>query len=639
MSEIVTITPRPFADLQTPEPLGMFKNEIIHPRNVELQARQQRAKLLTRDQRREYTRQAKLLKKKIDHSSYPEIQQQLRDLHERYLAVLEEVHWAGDRVTPELQTRLDEIQTAARNLKRQRSQYLPVVREYKALKQALQDHEIAVAREQLHKRLTLQMAKESAVFARIIKTELARLDIAYKRTIKGRTVTDTIKFERVVTTPDEIQFKIYTGKVGTFGGYIPGMPHGVKGMDIVAPDTLHELTIACKRQVTGIYTQNAGLWLRVHRLGTIDGLPTKVTLGQIEGYYDASQRSIYPVSWGVGQGRQIATVSLLQFPHILIGGASGGGKSNITNAVILQLIKHHSPDEIRLVLVDLKEGQEFLPFEDVPHLLTQPVTEVLDFLNLLGMLETLRKERAMKFAAIRARDLTEYNARVPDEMKEPRIVVLVDEYAAIQIEDKRTTQSIQRLVMQLLNKARAAGINMILCTQNPSTEILPGASKNNIVLRLAFPMPTGAASQTILGTTDAAKLDASIKGRCLLMIGAMRQEIQAPLVTVEDMATALKQAKEYDAPAPLELPEVNTVAAGFSEQELLEVAIDFLGGNLGANPIYNYVKGEEDVTRSQVNNMVKDIVERGTAEYGGITYEVKRHGKGYRLIAPEKPEN
>jgi DNA segregation ATPase FtsK/SpoIIIE-like protein len=243
-------------------------------------------------------------------------------------------------------------------------------------------------------------------------------------------------------------------------------------------------------------------------------------------------------------------------------------------------------------------------------------------------LEALRKERAEKFAGVWARTLDEYNARVSEPKRMPRIIVIFDEFAAIAI-NKEAANTIQSFILQLLNKGRATGIHIVLCTQNPSVDIVPGPSKANMAFRLAGPMPTKSASMTILGTGDAAELP-DIPGRMIAMVGARFWQIQTPHVRPQDIDRTLEISDEWPAVQPIELPAPSGVI-GFNEETLIELAIEEFGGGLGARPIYDAIKDSETVSYNGLRNMVKDLVSKGTVTYQDQIYQIKRIRKGYCL--------
>jgi DNA segregation ATPase FtsK/SpoIIIE-like protein len=209
----------------------------------------------------------------------------------------------------------------------------------------------------------------------------------------------------------------------------------------------------------------------------------------------------------------------------------------------------------------------------------------------------------------------------------PRILVIFDEYAAINVQ-KDVAHAIQQSVMQLLNKGRAVGIHLVICTQNPSVDIVPGPSKANMAFRLAFPMPTKSASMTILGTGDAAELPGDIPGRAVAMVGSKLWQIQTPHVRDSDLQNAIDRAMEFQVGQRIILPEAGVIV-GFTTDDLIALSVQ-MGGNLGVRVIFPMAK-EMGVTVRQLGKMVEDIVDMKTVHYKDKTYKVVKVRKGHFL--------
>lgn len=624
-------------EVQAPAPLDVFYSRVLHPENIALEQRARDAKLLSKAQHKQITKQMRQLEKQLRQKGYLRNRGQLEVLRERFLGTLALYRQSAD---PEqkafLKAKLNTLLKQADTVKSAQAALAPDYRRYIALKRLLDDHTAAVAREKLHAELRKKMAQEVAIHAQTLIQTWSRLGYRHQYTFRGRTRTHHIRFESAVVTPDNIQYKIYTGRLGLFGGYVDTMPYGVSVKALLEPDVLIDLSVACHRQVTAHISKTNGAWVIVNRLGTIDGLLDLVFYRQVMPHYPEADRAFIPLCVGVAEGRQVHWVQLAKHPHLLIGGTTGNGKSNFINSVICTLISTYSPDELRLVLVDLKEGIEFADYDGIPHLLTDKVEEVGQFAEVLSQLEALRKERSEKLRSLMARDIYEYNARADDPL--PLIVIIIDEFASIQ-SDRQQAKVIQNYIMQLTAKGRAVGMHIILCTQNPSVDILPGASKSNMPLRLAFAMPTTSASTTILGVGDAARL-APVKGRALVMLGSEMWQVQTPKMTHEDIERALNIARSHES-KPITLP-APTGAARFGEHDLIKTALDYFDGRLGARPIFEFLKSEVDITHNALAEMVKRIVARGDIEFDGKRYRVAPFGKGHRLIenTPEiMPEN
>lgn len=199
-----------------------------------------------------------------------------------------------------------------------------------------------------------------------------------------------------------------------------------------------------------------------------------------------------------------------KMPHLLIGGATGSGKSVCINALITSIIMRTRPDDVKLVLIDPKKV-EFTPYHDIPHLLWPVITDAKMASNLLVKVVTIMKERYDLFSAAGARDITSYNNKVKehnasssDKMEKlPYIVVVIDELADLMlVAGKEVETSIQRIT-QL---SRASGIHLVVATQRPSTDVITGLIKSNINSRIAFMTSSAIDSRTILDQAGADRL-------------------------------------------------------------------------------------------------------------------------------------
>lgn len=626
-----------------PLPQEAFKNYVVHPRNIALEERRESARPLSAKELKQIGKELKAIFNHLRDVGWFTMSEEYAQLQHRYRFYKEQRDSAKTQEENlEAVTALSEIIIQARQIKPPLNSMKKQGKRYYELLEMLNDHQLAMERQRLHDSLSKELSKEAHHFQDLIIETYSRLGFKHEYTHKNRKYIHRVAFDRIVVTPDTIHYKLFVS-TKTFFGFKNVMPNGVKVQDLIDPYVLKELSIACQRQVTSQQNYTSGVWIRVNRIGTVDGLLGYVTLEQVLNNYPREDRDFLPIGFGVGEGRMISWVHLAKHPHFLIGGSTGGGKSNAINVIICTLIQKHTPEEVQFCLIDLKEGLEFQHFENIPHLVMPVVKDIEQAANVLNQLEVLRAQRAQLLAGATVKDIDQYNALADLKgfKRMPRIVVIFDEYAAIQIR-RDMEASIQASVMQLLNKGRAAGVHMILCTQNPSVDIIPGPSKANMAFRLAGLMPTKSASMTILGVGDAADLP-DIKGRMIAMVGAKRWFIQTPHVRTIDLEKSIIKALEYqtvESETPIvELPESKGYI-GFTEDDLLALCINNFNGNLGARPIFDGIKDTGvNVTLAQMNEMVKKITDRGEPiEYGGKIYMPRRSGKGYRLIEQQPLE-
>lgn len=194
---------------------------------------------------------------------------------------------------------------------------------------------------------------------------------------------------------------------------------------------------------------------------------------------------------------------LVEFPHMLVCGSTGSGKSIFMHSVILSLIMRNSPEDLKLVMVDPKRV-EFSKYKEMPHLLCPIITEPTEASATLLKLVDEMEDRFTKFELTSVSNIKQYNEYAAETKTEkiPYIIVIIDEFADL-IE---SVKSIEKPVQRLGQKARAAGIHMIIATQRPSTDVITGSIKANLGTRVALLTSSTTDSMVILGEGGAEKL-------------------------------------------------------------------------------------------------------------------------------------
>ncbi|MGA2512178.1 MAG: DNA translocase FtsK 4TM domain-containing protein [Candidatus Limnocylindrales bacterium] len=206
-------------------------------------------------------------------------------------------------------------------------------------------------------------------------------------------------------------------------------------------------------------------------------------------------------------GRDVAgharAADLAKMPHLLIAGATGSGKSVMVNALISSLLCNATPDEVRLVLVDLKRV-ELSAYNGLPHLMVPVITETERAKASLKWAVAEMENRYRRFAGANARNVTGFNESRSDPADRlPYIVIIVDELADLMM---REGKNVEEPVVRLAQKARATGIHLVLATQRPSVNVVTGLIKANFPSRIAFAMASQIDSRTILDMPGAEDL-------------------------------------------------------------------------------------------------------------------------------------
>ncbi|WP_293723775.1 DNA translocase FtsK [Phascolarctobacterium succinatutens] len=206
----------------------------------------------------------------------------------------------------------------------------------------------------------------------------------------------------------------------------------------------------------------------------------------------------------IGLGKDISgdiiSADLAKMPHLLVAGSTGSGKSVCINTIIAGILYRATPDEVKLILVDPKVV-ELSNYNGIPHLLTPVVTEPKKAASALHWAVAEMERRYKAFADSRVRDIKTYNAQAAEKM--PYIVIIIDELSDLMMVAK---VDVEDAILRLAQKARAAGIHLIIATQRPSVDVITGIVKANIPSRIAFAVSSQTDSRTILDMGGAEKL-------------------------------------------------------------------------------------------------------------------------------------
>ena len=215
------------------------------------------------------------------------------------------------------------------------------------------------------------------------------------------------------------------------------------------------------------------------------------------------------LSFAVGKDIEgkIVIGDIASMPHMLITGTTGSGKSVFTNSIILNILYHASPEEVKLILIDPKKV-EFPIYNGIPHLLIPVVTEPLKAAGALGWAVNEMMRRYKLFEANGTKNLEDYNKFVEENpelerQKLAQVVIIVDEFADLMLAAK---SEVEESVMRLAQLARAAGMHMLIATQSPRVDVLTGLIKANIPSRTALSVSNNTDSRVILDEVGAEKL-------------------------------------------------------------------------------------------------------------------------------------
>lgn len=449
---------------------------------------------------------------------------------------------------------------------------------------------------------------------RIINT-LTRLGHAHVEQREGR---------HVVRSEVVIGYVEYNALYYRFYVDAQKLPYKVSIMDIQGDAICTDLSAAVGHPVRSEIRKQGnaviGLFYTVEIAATM-GIPNQCKFSDLLPLMPTSAPSLAFLT-GYSEGRKLRWANLETMPHMLGGGQTLGGKSNMIHNLLCCLIARNSPDQMRLALMDMKydSGIELRRYRDVPHLLRAQDDPLLpenvamtpaEAVNTLRYLSKIAQERGQLFAKQDIQNIRQWNRKHPRH-RMPSIVAVIDELSNLRMDPEFGQQSYD-LLNKILSTSRAAGIHIVAFTQSSSKIVLGEFIKVNLPGRICFSVADYSSSQLFVNDGSAANL--SPAGRAIYKHGTDRYMVQTPLIELRDIDDVIANAKDGKLTAYLSSRPV-------LPEEIIAWAVEHNNSAISVRETYQHFGGELDrIEKATLETLLREMDEK-QYRVGDLVYQV-----------------
>jgi len=627
--------------IQVPQWGDVFINHHIseHNRQSLEEEYNSRARTLTRKEKKRLERKKNAIIKKLKRANYNQLVERYQSIKSQHAQLPKEPQYRGR--AGELKKEAQSIQITLYGLRDD-------VMELRQIKNRLKEHDQALRIEAQEREDWKVMRREADHFAgKLIErySQLKYRELVYR---DGKEYRYKVRFECVYILPHMHVFKIDVSRLTLLGANRNNLPEGVRVVDLTNPDTCKELSAAAQRNVWSPHNRSEdgglsfpfknGAFICVDRPTVNSNMPDYVELGDVLEYYRMSDNHRYPMPMGITSSKKIHWAYLDNTPHVMINGLTGTGKTTAIIGIIATLIQKHSPDDLRLLITDMKQGGDFRAFSKVPHNLADGILFTpADLQAQLEKVVAMLHHRQRQIGQAQCRDIKDYNLRHDEKL--PRVVVVIDEYSQTKdFDNPDVKKRIDYCTNVIARLGRAAGIHLILGNQQPYTQNLPSEVKGNVTLQLTGYQITLGASISAVGSKRANTIE-NKPGRMLLNDGLRMLDVQVPYATEMDVHRAVVLAMEWERPQldDEDTQPIITIKSQLTKEDVIEIAINEFDGILAVKKIW--AQYQDITSRPHMEKLVKQIVTDGEIAYGDDIYTTAKYKAGYRLVPKIQREN